>query len=50
MKTLSALCIVAVASVTSHAQLKWYKFDKRFIETHYSYDGGAIGPVEEGAR
>jgi hypothetical protein len=45
MKTLSALCIVAVASVTSHAQLKWYKFDKRFIETHYSYDGGAIGSL-----
>jgi hypothetical protein len=37
--------ILAFASTTSIAQLKWYKFDKAFIDSHYSQDEGAIGTL-----
>lgn len=38
--------IILVGSAPAHAQVKWYKFDKRFIEAHYAADGSAIGAIK----
>ena len=43
--------VLLVLSLSAYGQVieKWYKFDKRFIEHHYSADGSAIGALEASA-
>jgi hypothetical protein len=54
MKTLCwtagfATCLVAMTSTPASGQVKWYKFDKKFIEKHYQQDGSAIGSLKASA-
>lgn len=42
---LLATLITAFLSVPLRAQTRWYKFNKAFIEQHYSSDGAAIGAL-----
>lgn len=45
--------VLAVALILFSApalgQIKWYKFDKRFIEQHYQQDGSAFGVLKASA-
>jgi hypothetical protein len=50
MKTRASLVFLLLAVTGSAcAQIKWYKFDKRFIEQHYAQDGSAIGQLKASA-
>lgn len=33
----------------THAQTKWYKFDKKFIQSHYGADGSPVGTLKVSA-
>jgi len=48
VRILAAMMIFASCSPV-HAQVKWYKFDKGFIQTHYGADGSAIGVLKVSA-
>jgi hypothetical protein len=43
------LLLFFLFSLSAYGQLKWYKFDKTFIDQHYSQDGGAIGSLNVSA-
>ncbi|PYV68381.1 MAG: hypothetical protein DMG96_36605 [Acidobacteria bacterium] len=43
------LLLLFLFSLSAYGQLKWYKFDKTFIDQHYSQDGGAIGSLKVSA-
>ena len=48
LRIMASLMILA-GSVPAHAQTKWYKFDKSFIQSHYQSDGSAIGILKVSA-
>jgi hypothetical protein len=41
--------VIFVSGAPIHAQTKWYKFDKGFIQSHYGTDGSAIGVLKVSA-
>src|SRR5579884_2747978 len=45
MRKLCLLLSLLVLPISCFAQLKWYKFDKAFIDHHYAEDGSAIGTL-----
>jgi len=46
----AAVVLLATASgAPAFGQLTWYRFDKNFIDSHYSQDGGAIGTLKVSA-
>jgi len=46
---ISVLVAVILFSASALGQIKWYKFDKRFIEQHYQQDATAIGTLKASA-
>lgn len=44
LRILASLMILA-GSAPVHAQIKWYKFDKGFIQSHYQSDGSSMGSL-----
>jgi hypothetical protein len=40
------LLAVSLLSASTFGQVKWYKFDKHFIEQHYQQDGSAFGTLK----
>ena len=49
MKTRALLIFLLLVTASAYAQIKSYKFDKRFIEQHYAQDGSAIGQLKASA-
>lgn len=50
MKTIILALVMTVVPTLAHGQngakpIKWYKFDKSFIQQHYAQDGSAIGSL-----
>lgn len=41
--------VLILFSVPASCQIKWYKFDKHFIEQHYQQDGSAFGVLKASA-
>jgi hypothetical protein len=46
---ISICAVLILFSVSAFGQVKWYKFDKTFIEQHYQQDGSAIGLLKASA-
>ena len=44
-----AAVVILVSCTPARAQIKWYKFDKNFIQSHYGTDGSAIGVLKASA-
>ncbi len=49
MKSGVVVMALILFSVPAHGQIKWYKFDKHFIDQHYQQDGSAFGVLKASA-